>query len=66
MADKNYCSLDGPASMCGYLNEKGNVKDKEKERCTYFPPALEKCPHFYNGGVCTCFTAQLECRKNLS
>ena len=49
--DKNYCSLEGPASMCGYLNEKGEIKDKEKERCIYFPDNLEKCPHHYANGL---------------
>jgi len=41
MTDKNYCSLERPASMCNYLNEDGKIKDADAPRCTYFPQTLE-------------------------
>jgi len=51
----NHAKMQGPATMCGYFNSEGQVRDPDGPVCKYNPQKDDfgkLCLHFFGPGMC--------------
>jgi hypothetical protein len=52
---KNHAIIGGIATMCGYYDSAGMIKNPDGPVCEHSPQKDEVgklCEHFFNGGMC--------------